>query len=386
MTKSDLKIGFLTIPDPKDKTTWSGTYFRMYQALKQEFSEVKCLGPVQHRFLEKKIMEAKLFAAKVFHRVFYGKKFNVAHNHTISKYYGQYFSKILKKESNKVDVLFAPVASVELAYLDTNIPVCYYSDATFSLISNYYDAFKDISDRSISISNEIEQKAINNSQVQVFSSQWAYDSSKKDYGSVNTYVVKMGPNLDEVPDPQLLTKSLKNGVNILFVGVDWKRKGGEIVLNTLDILYEKGYKINLTVCGCVPPESRAYMRVIPFLNKNKKEDAIQLQQLYLDAHLFFMPTRADCTPISFCEANAFGLPVITTDTGGVSSVIEQGINGFMLPHDASNEDYAEVMETLINDDEKFQAISLSSRKKYDDELNWTSWGKQMREILLSLKG
>lgn len=385
MQKSDLKIGFLTIPDPKDKTTWSGTYYRMYDSLRQEFAQVKCLGPVKHRYWEKKIMDAKLFIAKVFHRVFYGKKFNVAHNHTISKYYGRYFSRLLQEKAYKVDVLFAPVASVELAYLDTSIPVCYYSDATFSLISNYYDAFKNISNKSLRISNEIEQKAMDNSQAQVFSSQWAYESAKKDYGSKNTHIVKLGPNLDEAPDPQLLVKSINDGVNVLFVGVDWKRKGGDIVLKTLDILVEKGYKIKLTVCGCIPPEKRDYMRVIPFLNKNKKEDAVQLEKLYLDAHLFFMPTRADCTPISFCEANSFGLPVITTDTGGVSSVIEQGINGFLLPYDASNEDYAKIIESLILDDDQYQAVSRSSRKKYDEELNWTSWGKQMRAILMQLK-
>ena len=53
----------------------------------------------------------------------------------------------------------------------------------------------------------------------------------------------------------------------------------------------------------------------------------------------FMPTRADCTPISFCEAASYGLPVISTDTGGVAAVVEPGETGILLPLNASAEQY-----------------------------------------------
>ena len=38
-------------------------------------------------------------------------------------------------------------------------------------------------------------------------------------------------------------------IKILFVGLTWKRKGGDIVLETIDILDKKGYNVDLTVCG-----------------------------------------------------------------------------------------------------------------------------------------
>ena len=57
-------------------------------------------------------------------------------------------------------------------------------------------------------------------------------------------------------------------VNILFLGVDWYRKGGDLVYDTFLKLIEAGYNIHLTVCGCVPPVKHAKIKVIPFLRNN----------------------------------------------------------------------------------------------------------------------
>jgi len=59
-------------------------------------------------------------------------------------------------------------------------------------------------------------------------------------------------------------------IKFLFVGVDWKRKGGDIALETIDLLDKKGYDVHFTACGCTPPNSHPKMVVIPFLDKKKK--------------------------------------------------------------------------------------------------------------------
>ena len=76
---------------------------------------------------------------------------------------------------------------------------------------------------------------------------------------------------------------------------------------------------------------------------------LQFLNILFNTHLLFVPTRADCTPIVFCEANAFGIPVITTDTGGVSSIIKNGENGFAFPLDATPDEYANTIQSLLDD-------------------------------------
>ena len=87
----------------------------------------------------------------------------------------------------------------------------------------------------------------------------------------------------------------------------------------MEKLEELGIPVQLTIVGCQPPGELPgnKIRVIPYLNKNRDEDAQLLEQLFFEADFFVLPTRADCSPIVMAEANAFGLPVISTYTGGL---------------------------------------------------------------------
>tara|TARA_A100000171_G_C2139299_1_gene153342 strand:+ start:6860 stop:8056 length:1197 start_codon:yes stop_codon:yes gene_type:complete len=378
--KSNLKVGIITALDPDDKRSWSGIYYRMSEALKNEFSLVTHLGPVKLSKINSIQMRLQLLLFKFWHLIRFQKKGKSMQNHIRSKFYGQYFDKRLM-DSN-VDIIFAPTASIEIAHLKSNIPICYFSDTSFSQIWDYYDSLSNLSLKERKMGNEIEQAAMSKSKTQVFPSHWALDFAKSHYHAKNAFVAKMGANINS--DPEIKTKeSVKDrSINMLFVGVDWKRKGGDIALETLDKLIHKGYDVKLTVCGCIPPTEHPQMVVIPFLDKNKKEDMLAFQKLFEQADLYFMPTRAECYGIVFCEANAYGLPVISTDTGGVSSIVENGVNGFLLSQEAKSDQYCEVIERLITEDGLLAKMSETALIKYKAELNWSSWGKEMRKILL----
>ena len=141
--------------------------------------------------------------------------------------------------------------------------------------------------------------------------------------------------------------------------------------------------MKLQVVGCIPPvEEAEAMNVIPFLNKNNPEEARQIFNFLQNSHFMFMPTRADCTPISFCEAASYGLPVISTDTGGVAAVVEPGETGILLPVNASSEQYADEIEILLQNPEQIRALSQNAREKYEKELNWSVWGEKMSKIIV----
>jgi glycosyltransferase involved in cell wall biosynthesis len=123
------------------------------------------------------------------------------------------------------------------------------------------------------------------------------------------------------------------------------------------------------------------MTVIPFLDKNDKVQSKELNNLFLKSDFLLLPTRSEAYGVVFCEANAFGLPVITTDTGGVSSVIESGKNGFMLPINAKGIDYAKLIKDIYMDDEKYYGLVLSSRETFEEKLNWDSWAKTVCKLI-----
>lgn len=377
--KENITIGFVTAEDPEDKKSWSGIYYRMKASLENEFHNVVPLGPVKLSVFQSFKMTLTLKITSLLHLLIYFKRYNELHNHLRSKYHGRFFEKRLAQE--QIDVIFAPTASVEIAHLETDIPICYFSDTSFAQINEYYELFSRLSSRSVRISNEIEQLAIDNSTTQVYPSDWAANFVKSYYDAKQVFIAKMGANIDAEPDEKELVKQFDSTIHILFVGVDWQRKGGDLVFDTIMQLDQKGVDFHLTVCGCKPPKKHPKMTVIPFLDKNKSEDNLTFLKLLHNSHLFFMPTRAECYGIVFCEANAYGLPVITTDTGGTTSVVEDGINGFALPFSAKAEDYAARIEYLTEHRDVLEKMSKTARQKYAEELNWNHWGKRMKEIL-----
>jgi glycosyltransferase involved in cell wall biosynthesis len=173
---------------------------------------------------------------------------------------------------------------------------------------------------------------------------------------------------------------------LLFLGVEWERKGGDIAFETLVELEKLGIEAELIVCGCQPPKrfSHGRMKVIPYLDKNDERQRRELEKLFVQADFLLVPTRKECYGLVFCEANAFGLPVISTDTGGVSEVVRAGENGFLLPFCSRGAAYAEVIASIHRDDERYAQLVRGSRATFENRLNWDNWGITAKKILAQL--
>ncbi len=104
----------------------------------------------------------------------------------------------------------------------------------------------------------------------------------------------------------------------------------------------------------------------------------------MESDFFLLPSRTEAYGVVFCEANAFGLPVITTNTGGISGVIQEGRNGFMLPLNATGAEYAKLIKNLYEDNERYYQLVQSSRETYEEKLNWDSWGIKTNELIKQL--
>lgn len=366
-----IRIAFVTSSSPKDKKSWSGIYYQMFKSLENKVEKVDCIGPISIFFMKPLAVINKLT------RFFLRKGYNHKNGIILSFIHSKIIQFRLK--GKEYDYIFAPAASTEIAFLNTKIPIIYCSDSSFGQLNEYYDTYSNLFKFSIKESNYIEHKAISNATIFTYPSKWAANYIVNNYRlNANVKVIPFGANIETDLlsfEPKIIDKFKK--INILFLGVDWYRKGGEIVYETFLKLLEKGYNIELTICGCIPPVSHKNITVIPFLDKNKASDLNKFNSLLQATHFLFLPSKAECFGIVFCEASAFGVPSITRNTGGINDAVHNGVNGYCLEENAKASDYFEVFQKLIENEKEYKKLSLSSRALYEEKLNWDKWATSL---------
>ena len=373
------RLAFLTAADPRDQRAWSSAYFCMAQALQRQCGEISLLGPVQVRILTIIGKAFNLASRRVLGR-------GCAYFHTIaiSRAYGRAFSKKLKRQG--YDVIFAPNAAAEIAFLQSDVPIIYQSGATFALLHNYYPNFSRLWGFSARAGNLIEQRAIGKASALVYPSEWAADSAIRHYQADpnRIHILQSGANLTTVPEAaQVLGRPATQKCRLLFVGVDWVRKGGPVAFETLIRLRELGIDAELLVCGCTPPVIYAHdkLTVFPYLDKNRSDQRRDLTTLFMRANFLLLPTRQENYGFVLCEANAFGVPVVATRTGGISSIVIDGLNGYLLPVSATGADYAELIARVYMDGQQYERLVRGSRREYEERLNWDTWAIGVREVV-----
>lgn len=59
--------------------------------------------------------------------------------------------------------------------------------------------------------------------------------------------------------------------------------------------------------------------------------ASEILSLEMNSHLYFHPSYIDNSPNSVCEAQLIGMPVLAVNVGGVSTILENGDMGYLVP-------------------------------------------------------
>lgn len=369
-----VNVGYYTGSNPLDKKSWSGTHYSFYSQLEKNGFNVTNLSPViysknYHRLLSLYYKIHSLFSNKV-----------IDEEHTILKsiFSKIYFDKIIK--AKKIDVIFAPAASTQIALLKTKIPIIYLSDTSFAQIKDYYNNQKNTSWLSLKQADYIEKKALTNASKIIYPSNWAKDFTVNYYKVRADKVVEttLGSNI-EIPE-SLPIKNFENQIVFLFLAVEWERKGGDIVYETLKNLKIKGYNVKLKVIGCKPPYEDDFIEYVGFLNKNITKENNLLKEILIQSHFLFVPSRAECYGIVFSEASAYGIINISTKTGGIPSVVKNNINGFILNEEAGVNEYEKLIIELLDDKNRMKILSESSFTYYKEKLNWNNFIERFSSI------
>jgi glycosyltransferase involved in cell wall biosynthesis len=128
----------------------------------------------------------------------------------------------------------------------------------------------------------------------------------------------------------------------------------------------------------------SYVKNYGFISKSSESGKKQIDELLAQSHFLILPSKADCTPIVFSEACSFGLPSISTKTGGIPTIIKDDINGFTFNMDAKIEDYANYISEKFFNYNQYESLVFSTFNEYKTRLNWEVAGKRIIELIKDL--
>jgi glycosyltransferase involved in cell wall biosynthesis len=374
-----VKIAYVTHYDVSDTHAWSGLASYILETLIEAGFQLEVIANLADRFQlffkSKKFLYTKILS----------KPYLRDREPQVANFYAKQVEHALK--ATNVDVIFSPETKA-IAYLQTDKPIVFWTDATFAGMVNFYPDFTNLCAETLTKGNRIEQAALSNCRLAIYASEWAARTAKANYNvdPNKIQVVPFGANHNysyNLPDIQSwVTSKTTNVCKLLFVGVEWERKGGDDAVCVAEALNKQGLKTELHIVGCKPPvQVPSYARIYGYLSKKNVEERNILDQLFKESHFLILPSKVEAYGIVFAEASSYGLPSLATNVGGISTAIVNGLNGQVFDPNVFIHECTDYILEMISSKEKYYELSVSTFLEYKKRLNWRTAGESIATLL-----
>ena len=384
-----MKLAYVTTYDSRQLSgsdEWSGTGYFIAQALENQSIDLNYLGPLKDSFWQKVSRKLK----RHYYEFNQPKKYEKDPDpQTLKNYARQIEQKLICHQD---EIIFSATIN-PISYLKRDRPIAFWADATFAGIAEFYPQYSNLHPEIVKQWHQMERLALENCQLAIYSSDWAAKSAVEFYQAdpAKVKIVPFGANIDH----EYSFSEIKNAIEakpddsckLLFIGVDWHRKGGDTVYAIAKQLNQIGLRTELTVVGCQPlidepiPE---FVKSLGFIKKSTPEGKERLRRLIQEAHFLILPSLADCTPMVFPEANSLGVPCISTKVGGIPTVIHDDENGKLFELNSNISEYCNYINFLFTDYSRYQQLAINSFSAYKARLNWQVAGQKVKTLLESI--
>jgi glycosyltransferase involved in cell wall biosynthesis len=275
------------------------------------------------------------------------------------------------------------VTSLFSAGLMRQVPSVISLDATplqYDALGAFYGHAPSANTRLEALKMRLNQRAFGAAKHLVTWSQWAKDSLVADYGVTGDKITVIPPGIDTTRWDFARGERTQGPVNLLFVGGDFARKGGDTLLKAF---------------AALPPDLNVHLHLVTKTRgvgdnlenvtvwHDVQPNSETLLRLFSEADLFVFPTRGDCLPLAVMEALAAGLPVVTTTVGALPEAVTHGETGWIVPPD-DPQALAEALTVLASDPGRRCRLSAQARvvgrERFDAQKNYCRLADIIRTV------
>jgi glycosyltransferase involved in cell wall biosynthesis len=368
-----MKVAFATLYDARDIRRGSGTFYYMSREIERQGHEVRYVGPLT--FEMPLISRGLRYLTRNL-----GKRYKTYLDPFVGKNTGRQVNEYL--DGIDYDVLITnDYAIAGFSALDK--PVVLYTDAMITrdyIERDLKDArLSNLSPITLMLSRWTIKKGLQSSNLCVFPAEWSANEAMKYHSDpTKIVVIPFGANVDD-PGPQVAMKRdfesvfEKGTIDLLFIGKDWGRKGGDIAVKLVEELHHRTIQARLHIVGGQPSYEvdSAFVKIYGLLDKANDHDRNKLDNLFQSCDVFVLPSSSEGLVISVLEAAAYGMPALAYDTIGVRDAVVHGETGYLIKYGLSEKAFADVIEEWYRQPGVYNRYVAGARAHFEGNVNWS---------------
>ncbi len=208
------------------------------------------------------------------------------------------------------------------------------------------------------------------------------DSLISDYGIESSQITVVGAGVNFPRLPELTVDGAARSERpptILFVGNDFERKGGLVLLEAFRRVRVLFPDARLQLVG-----TRARLGAQPGVEMlGRITDRARIEALYRRAAVFAVPSYFDPYPLVALEAMSFALPVIATRQMGTPEMIKDGLTGRLIAPGSVSE-LTTALTQLLSDPGGATRLGVEARRDVESRFTWDAVVDRMAPALDAL--
>jgi glycosyltransferase involved in cell wall biosynthesis len=226
---------------------------------------------------------------------------------------------------------------------------------------------------------DLERQIYQNAAITFLRSSNVRRSLIEEYGCAPGKAVLVYAGSNAKVSPVKSANSDYTQAQILFVGLDWQRKGGPDLVEAFKVLRERCPEAKLTIIGANPGLQVANCEVVG------KVPPEALDGYYQEASVFCLPTYLEPFGIVFIEAMTAHLPIVATRVGAIPDFVEEGKNGYLVePGDIPG--LVNALLQLLKNPERCRSFGEHGFQLTRERYSWEAVGEKFKQDILQVLG
>jgi starch synthase len=180
-------------------------------------------------------------------------------------------------------------------------------------------------------------------------------------------VVGGGVNFDELPDPA----GPAIEPSVLFIGRDFERKGGEVLVEAFRQVRDTLPTATLHIVSVFDRLNEP--GVVAHGNDTTREELIEL---YRQARVLCLPSLYEPWGYTLGEAMAYGVPCIGSSVESIPHILGEGEAGMLVPRGDAGR-LAEALLEVLTDDRLAMSLGAAGRRRIEGEFTWAAVAERM---------